>query len=115
MTSFELIRDLHKDARGFRPSAEWMDVFNNSTPWRQQAIWDMLCRELEENEAHAARAQAQASATFEARVADLIAMGAGDRATAIRWIADAEDCADDLGFMCYRLGLPYSYFEKEAA
>lgn len=115
MTSFELIRDLHKDARGFRPSAEWMEVFNTAAQARQQAIWDMLCEELAENEAREQEARAAASAAFEVRVADLIAMGAGDRATAIRWIADAEDCADDLGFMCYRLGLPYSYFEKEAA
>jgi hypothetical protein len=114
--TFELIRDLHKDARGFRPSAEWMEMFNTAAQARQQAIWDMLCEELAENEAREQEARAAAIVRFEARVSDLISMGAGDRATALRWIADAEDCADDLGHLCYRLGLPYNYFDmKEAA
>ena len=52
---------------------------------------------------------------FEARVASVIETGAADRATALRWIADADGCADDLEHLCYVNGLPFSYFDKEVS
>lgn len=119
--AFELIRDLHKDARGFRPSAEWDAMFNSASPARQQAIWDMLCEELDESMLTEERQHAAAIVAFEVRVADLIAAGAGDRATAIRWIADAEGETESVSFyglesLCFALGLPLSYLDqKEAA
>lgn len=118
---FELISDLHKDARGFRPSSDWMTRFRASSFAEQEAEWNALCAELDRAMEEEERAQQQAITRFEARVSDLIASGAGDRATAIRWIVDAEGCADDLPFygmesLCYTLGLPYRYFDqKEAA
>ena len=53
---------------------------------------------------------ARAAVQFEARVAGLIASGAGDRATAIRWIADAEGAEGDAEYLCFLLGLEYDYF-----
>jgi hypothetical protein len=50
-------------------------------------------------------------AQFESRVLDTITLGAKDRIEAIKWIAQAESHEDDLGFLCYTLGLPYSYFK----
>lgn len=47
--------------------------------------------------------------SFEAEIDDVIALGAGDRETAIRWIAQANGEERDAGFLCYLLGLPYSY------
>lgn len=49
--SFDLISDLHKDARGYRPSGDWMGMFNGSDLQVQQQIWDNLCQELKDNEA----------------------------------------------------------------
>ena len=51
---------------------------------------------------------------FEKRVEETIALGAKNRETAIKWIHDAEDTDNDDEYLCYRLGLPYTYF-KEAA
>ena len=33
----------------------------------------------------------------------------------LRWIADADGCADDLEHLCYVNGLPFSYFDKEVS
>jgi hypothetical protein len=117
---FDLISDLHKDARGFRPSSSWLAAFRASTRAEQQAEWDSLIEEMEDSQKAEAEAQAKATDVFEARVADLIASGARDRATAIRWIADAEDvdlANDPQGwdFLAYLLNLPYQYLNKEAA
>jgi hypothetical protein len=118
--AFDMISDLHKDARGFRPSSSWLAAFRASTHAEQQAEWDSLIEEMEDSQKAEAEAQAKATAVFEARVADLIASGARDRITAIRWIADAEgvDLANDpqgWDFLAYLLNLPYLYFNKETA
>lgn len=121
MTSFPLISDLHKDARGFRPSADFMAHFKALAHDAQQAIWDGLCAELEITMADERAAKERAAAAFEARVTATIDAGARDRATAIRWIIDAEGQAEDvayygMGSLCYHLGLAYDYFnEREAA
>jgi hypothetical protein len=46
-------------------------------------------------------------------LAALIGAGAGDRATAIRWMHEANDTNYDPEYLCYCLGLPYGYFRKE--
>ena len=46
--SEELLSDLHKDARGFRPRSEWFwNNWNTSNDDGKQAIWDNLVEELE--------------------------------------------------------------------
>ena len=66
---------------------------------------------ISEDRAH----EAACVVKFEARIADLIASGAGDRATAIRWDKDAlgGDYIDD-GYYEYLNGLPMGYFAKGA-
>jgi tRNA uridine 5-carboxymethylaminomethyl modification enzyme len=59
-------------------------------------------------------AQQHAIFSFEKRVDSLILSGAKDRATAIRWIHEAEDTQGDDEYLCYTLGLPYQYFRKVA-
>lgn len=51
---------------------------------------------------------------FEGQILNTIKNGAGDRKTAIKWILQGEelDKERDKGYICYSLGLPYS-FEKE--
>lgn len=53
---------------------------------------------------------------FETRVTETIAMGAGDRVTALKWILEAEDCHEDFAFygyesLEYRLGIPFGYIK----
>jgi hypothetical protein len=47
-------------------------------------------------------------------MANLMATGAQDRATAIRWIMDAEGANGDTEYADYLLGLPYGYISKIA-
>ncbi len=101
--------DIHKEAYGFRPR------------WTIDTTREALIEELEhcgrvidENNKQEAIAQAQNVAKLEADIQTLIGMGATDRQTAIRWIADAEDAGDDLEYLCYLRGLPYRYFASLA-
>jgi len=60
---------------------------------------------------------------FEKAIAENLAMGAGSREDAIRWVLQAEglEKEQDAGYICYCLGLPYSMdkvfeeFVKEVA
>jgi hypothetical protein len=99
--------DFYKEANGFRPRHV------DTTSWtveQFQAAFDELGRICEQNEAIRVEDEAHAAVKFEARVAGLIASGAGDRATAIRWIADAEGAEGDAEYLCFLLGLEYDYF-----
>jgi hypothetical protein len=51
---------------------------------------------------------------FEARVQVVIDSGAKDRATALRWIHDAEGTDNDDERLCYQLDLPFTYFHNKA-
>lgn len=99
--------DFYKEANGFRPRHV------DTTSWtveKFQAEFAELGRICKQNEAVRVEDEAHAAMRFEARVASLIASGAGDRATAIRWIADAEGAGQDAEYLCFLLGLEYDYF-----
>ena len=82
-----IFSDLHKDARGFRPRGH---EFYTATPERKQEIWDAMLVELEDEIENERRGQIVAQRRFEELVTETIAVGAGDRDTAIRWILEAE-------------------------
>jgi hypothetical protein len=107
--------DLHKDAIGFRPRGhEFYD--DATTPERKQEIWDYYCRVLEEELAWEKKRQAESIVKFEELVKTVIASGAGDRETAIKWLEDAEDdpyMGLDHGYFNYLYDLPYSYDYKK--
>jgi|TARA_R100000081_G_C4661967_1_gene88082 hypothetical protein len=44
-----LISDLHKDARGHRPSYGFMLMWDDLSPAQKQEKWDSLCEEMEES------------------------------------------------------------------
>ena len=46
----QTVSDLHKDARGFRPHAAFIEGWNQSDDENKQAIWNGLLRELERQE-----------------------------------------------------------------
>lgn len=104
-----LFSDAHKDAYGFRPSQR---------DWQRWAVMSDVELDAEEDRLYAAvgasieedaRQHAAAAVKFEATVAELIASGAGDRETAIRWLMDVHRCDGDRGFLEYELGLKYEY------
>ena len=48
---FILIRDLHKEARGRRPSCDWDEWFAALPLAEKQAVWDGLVAESNERDA----------------------------------------------------------------
>ena len=102
--------DFFKEAYGFRPHLD-------TSSWTLEEF-DMAFEELskvcKENAAMRHAQEAAAVVRFEARIVDLIAIGAKDRTTAIRWIAEAEDCGSDMSYLCFCLGLPYQYLLEAA-
>jgi len=103
--------DMYKDAFGIRPRGI------DTSAWTEadfQAEFKELGEVIDREEKIRVSAQENAMFSFEKRVDDLIFSGAKDRATAIRWIHEAEDTQGDDEYLCYTLGLPYMYFRKVA-
>ena len=103
--------DMYKDAYGVRPRGI------DTTDWTEEdfmAEFETLGHAIEREEAERKEREAEATVKFESRVADLIASGAGDRATALRWIHEAEGTDGDEEYLCFCVGLPYGYFRKVA-
>ena len=103
--------DFYKEANGFRPR------HIDTSGWTLEdfdAEFEVLARICKENSALREAAEEAAVVSFEARIVDLIAIGAKDRTMAIRWIAEAEDCGSDMSYLCFCLGLPYQYLLEAA-
>ena len=103
--------DMYKDAYGVRPrgidTSSWtVEQFEEEFESLQKAINANYEQEKEQ--------QANAMVAFEARVAEVIASGARNRDTAMRWIHDAEGSQGDDEYLCFLVGLPYGYFKKVA-
>jgi hypothetical protein len=108
--------DVFKDVYGFRPRGSV--IWNDEEALKGELTY--LYAELERVIEREKGEQAIAVADFEQRVTETIALGAGTRENAIRWIAQGIDDADPDG-VCYSLGLPFGYlgqtylFERESA
>jgi len=83
---FDIISDLHKDARGFRPTEDWMIMFENQSEEMQQEIFDGLVEELEEANDEEARLEALALEQFNQLLAKCMSYGAQRREDALRWM-----------------------------
>ena len=125
--AFELISDLHKDARGFRPGAAYMEMFNEQPFAEQERIWDSLCQEVADREAEDARYELNAQRDFEARIEGMVADYGIDRATALRWDMEAFEvdinealqyygcAAQEIEHYLYRNGLGFQIFPMYVA
>lgn len=98
--------DFYKDVHGVRP--RWYN-YEAMSEQDLEAELDSLSKQAEVVFAEEKRVQEENVARFEARVADLIACGAKDRETAIRWIHEAEETNGDNEYLCYCVGIPYGY------
>ena len=78
--------DFHKDAYGIRPRG--INVFAMTTE-ELSADFATFSKVCDENAKAEAIAEARAVEVFKANVANTIAIGAGDEATALRWLSEA--------------------------
>ncbi len=101
--------DRYKEAHGVRPR---FDV----SGWTEADFatqFESLGRICQENEAVRARFESEAAAEFEKIVSGLLARGAVDRSTAVRWLMDAEGVGGDVRYFEYAMGLPYHYLAEK--
>ena len=108
----QIVSDLHKDARGYRPTEYFWEEWSQTGDDTRQAMWDNLLEELAAETARQKDAYARAEIHFHQRVQGLMLAGAEDELTAIRWILEAEpftenDLAYGSDYVAWHFGLPY--------
>jgi len=107
----ETFRDLYKDAYGFRPSQAVYEALLAGTREEQEAEIENLGRAVEEEYLRENEMKAAASARFDEEIAEMIRLGAGDAATALRWMAQANDVDlendQDVEHMLWARGLSF--------
>ena len=103
--------DMYKDAYGVRPRGV------DTSAWTEadfEQEFASLGSVIEREEADRKVAEDKAMHDFEMRMQTLMMTGARDRATALRWVHEAEGSNGDDEYLCFLLGLPYMYFRKVA-
>ena len=112
-----IVSDLHKDARGFRPTEYFWEEWDQCGDDNLQAMWDSLCRELEDIMAEDRRRAAQAALALTERLEKMYELGAKSEVQALQWIMEAEEFSDyDLqygaDYFCYHFGVGYDTKNK---
>jgi len=108
-----IVSDLHKDARGYRPREYFWKEWKDSNDFDRQAIWDGLTNELKLEMARERQAQLNAEIKMHQRIQGVMLVGAKDEVQALKWIMEAEEFSDiDLqygaSYFCFHFGLSYS-------
>lgn len=103
--------DFYKSVHGIRP--RWMN-YDGMTEQEIEAEIEQLGREAEIQEREEAIREAKAINDVEHVILNLRMSGARDRDMAIRWLHEAHGTSGDNDYLCYNLGLPYGYFEKDS-
>ena len=106
-----IVSDLHKDARGFRPSEYFWEEWTQSPDPVKQTIWDNLVVEMEQSMAAQAEQEARALKAFRKTLATQMKFCNTDWKTALGYLADAEDCdiahAQDFDYFLWCQGIGY--------
>lgn len=102
--------DMYKDAYGVRPRGI------DTTEWTEEqfeAEFVQLGKTIDANYQAQLEQEERATIAFEMRVQELLMSGAKDYAMALRWVHEAEGSNGDDEYLCFLVGLPYGYFNKE--
>ena len=108
-----IVSDLHKDARGFRPSEYFWEEWTQSPDNVKQIIWDKLVVEMEESMAQQKADEARALVEFRKIVAAQMKLCNCDWKTALGYLADAEDigfdpdCNQSFDYFLWNYGIGY--------
>jgi hypothetical protein len=112
-----IVSDLHKDARGYRPTQAFWNAWNFQNDEGKQTAWNVLLDELNETMKRERHAENMAMIAMHQRIQGVMLLGAKDEVQALKWIMEAEEFDDhDLrygpSYFCFHFGLSYSA-EKE--
>ena len=107
-----IVSDLHKDARGYRPSECFWEEWSQCGDDNRQVMWDSLLAELNATVAAENDAQAAALANFETQLKAMKRSGAKTTRQAIKWIFHAEkldryDLQYGASAVAYHFGMSY--------
>ena len=98
----QLYSDLHKDAYGYRPRVSLAHL----SAVQLDIEWNRTCKDLEMEMEHERVREADALNNWENLVAETIASGARDYATAVRWLHQAQGLeGDDLDYLLWGYGI----------
>ena len=101
--------DMYKEAYNFRPRHV------DTSGWTEEQFFTefaSLEKIIEANYQERLRSEDLAVARFEEQILSLMVTNASmDRAAVVRWIHEAEGSNGDDEYLCFLLGLPYSYLK----
>jgi len=89
--SDDIISDLHKDARGYRPRGPFMEMWNELSDADKQDVWDMLIKEMEENQKAEACIEAKNLVEFRKLLRSVMDKASCNWKVALRYLVDAEN------------------------
>jgi len=121
--SNEIISDLHKDARGYRPSQGFYEMWNESSDDTKQEVWDMLIEEMQIRDQEEMELQRKALVELRASLRSVMKLMKCDWKVALRVLANAEDIdlEQDFDYFLWNQGVGFddrnkiSKLYKEAA
>ena len=105
-----IMSDLHKDAYGFRPRGTDFSSWTMEELEAEADRYSAICKENADAEAIYAAEQVE---IFKATLQKTIDCGAGDRATALRWLFEGSELdAYDVEHFVWQLGFPYTDYGR---
>ena len=106
-----IISDLHKDARGFRPCEYFWEEWTQSPDDAKQQIWDNLVDEMNRAMEQQKKDEAAALVAFRKVVAAQMKFCDITWTKALEYLADAEDmsidCEQDFDYFLWGQGIGY--------
>ena len=107
-----ILSDLHKEARGFRPSVEYTTWFAGLPKEKQLREWDGLLQESDERNEREAAEQKDALMRWEGHMKGLMRVHNIPLKDAIKWDLDAEEIQihshQDIEHYCFINNLPHN-------
>lgn len=113
---FSTISDLHKDARGRRPSGEWMQWFRGLSYNAQLEEFQNMVSELEETMERERNSEAQAEEDFYRTFNEIAENFDTDFYTAVRWDMDTDEVdrtfRQDIEHYFWKQGLSFQKIDE---
>ena len=105
-----IISDLHKDARGYRPTESFFEMWNESSDDTKQEVWDMLCEEMEISMKEQEAAEAKALVEFRKLIRSVMDTASCNWKTALRYLVDGEnlDVNFDIDYFLWNQGIGFN-------
>lgn len=111
-----VLSDMHKDALGYRPNAEFWARVKNMSDEEVRELMDGLQEDVESEILQDAARELASQRIFERSIQTWIDVGAGNRETAFRWMAQADDLNlsvdQDAEHMLWRAGLAQEFWPQ---